>query len=76
MRQRRSTVGVRHDAGSAAIFRAVFRLTSISDLYGPEKAVEWARTLLDDPQLLTAFARPRTFPAVREAPALRRRAGC
>jgi hypothetical protein len=38
------------------IFRAVFRLIAISDLYGPERAVEWAQSLLDDPELLSAFA--------------------
>ena len=41
----------------AGIFHAIFRVTAIADLYGPERAVEWAETLLDDPHLLAAFAR-------------------
>ncbi|HKO28158.1 MAG TPA: hypothetical protein VJU80_11920, partial [Solirubrobacteraceae bacterium] len=55
MNQRRPAAEV--GQGSRAIFLTIFRLTSISDLYGPRKAVEWAESLLDDPQLLKAFAR-------------------
>ena len=40
----------------AGIFHAVFRLLAIADLYGPERAIEWAQTLLEDPELLDAFA--------------------
>lgn len=40
----------------AGIFHAIFRLIAISDLYGPERAVEWGRSLIDDPELLSAFA--------------------
>jgi hypothetical protein len=47
----------RQAACGAGIFHAIFRLTAISDLYGPETAVEWAESLLDDPKLLMAFAR-------------------
>jgi ABC-type branched-subunit amino acid transport system substrate-binding protein len=49
------------DPGEAAcdtgIFRAMFRLTAIAELYGPEQAVEWAQSLLDDPKLRMAFVR-------------------
>ena len=43
----------------AGIFHATFRILAIADLYGPKRAIEWARTLLDDPELFTAFAAPR-----------------
>lgn len=58
MEQLSSTATIPDDPGSEAIFRAVFRLTAIADLYGPDRAVEWAQTLLDDPDLLRAFAHP------------------
>lgn len=45
------------DACSAGIFHAIFRLIAISDLYGPARAIEWAQSLIDDPELLAAFAR-------------------
>ena len=45
-----------HGACSAGIFHAVFRLIAISDLYGPARAIEWAQSLIDDPELLLAFA--------------------
>ena len=38
------------------IFHAIFRLIAISDLYGSARAIEWARSLIDDPELLSAFA--------------------
>jgi hypothetical protein len=43
-------------ACGAGIFHAIFRLIAISDLYGSEKAIEWAQSLIDDPELLAAFA--------------------
>jgi hypothetical protein len=43
-------------ACGAGIFHAVFRLIAIADLYGPARAMEWAQSLLDDPELLSAFA--------------------
>ena len=46
----------------AGIFHAVFRLIAISDLYGPERAIEWAQSLVDDPELLSAFAHAPTRP--------------
>jgi hypothetical protein len=57
-RQLQSTMDLERDACEAAIFLAVFRLISISDLYGSVRAVEWAESLLDDPKLLAAFAHP------------------
>ena len=58
--QQQSTAEVRRDACADAIFRTVFRVTSIADLYGPDRAIEWAQSLLDDPELLSAFAHPPT----------------
>ena len=46
-----------HGACSAGMFHAIFRLIAISDLYGAERAIEWAQSLIDDPELLSAFAR-------------------
>ena len=43
-------------ACSAGIFHAIFRLIAIADLYGPERAIEWAQSLVDDQELLSAFA--------------------
>ena len=43
-------------ACGAGIFHAVFRLIAIADLYGPARAMEWAQSLIDDPELLSAFA--------------------
>ena len=43
-------------ACGAGIFHAMFRLIAVSDLYGPERAIEWAQSLVDDPELLDAFA--------------------
>lgn len=45
-----------HGACGAGIFHAMFRLIAVSDLYGPARAIEWAQSLVDDPQLLSAFA--------------------
>lgn len=45
-----------HGACGAGIFHAMFRLVAVSDLYGPARAVEWAQSLVDDPDLLSAFA--------------------
>ena len=55
-----------HGACAAGIFHAMFRLIAVSDLYGPERAVEWAQSLVDDPDLLSAFAHA---PASAAAPA-------
>ena len=44
---------------SSATFRslylALFRVTAIADLEGPDRAVEWAQSMLDDEQLRAAF---------------------
>jgi len=39
-----------------AVFYALFRVVEIEELSGPEKAVEWARGMVDDPLLRRAFA--------------------
>ena len=38
-----------------AIFYALFRVVEIEELSGSEKAVEWARGMVDDPALRRAF---------------------
>ena len=38
-----------------AVFYALFRVVEIEELSGPEKAVEWARGMVDDPVLRRAF---------------------
>jgi hypothetical protein len=44
------------DGCGAGTFHAIFRLIAIADLYGPARAIEWAQSLIDDPELLSAFA--------------------
>ena len=68
MKQQSATATVPEDPCAAAIFHAVFRLTSVVDLYGPERAIEWAQSLLDDPELLEAFACPKTRRLQRLSP--------
>jgi hypothetical protein len=48
---------------STGVYAALFKVVSSADLSGPEAAVEWAQSVLDDQQLLAAFAER----AVREA---------
>ena len=62
MNDRRHTDKLGQGACGVGIFHAIFRLIAISDLYGPERALEWAQTLLDDPHLLLAFAHGPTRP--------------
>jgi hypothetical protein len=45
------------------IYHSMFRMIAIADLYGPERAIQWAQTLLDDPELLSAFSNLPTRPA-------------
>jgi hypothetical protein len=59
MSEMRSGAELVEDARARTIYNVMFRLTSISELYGPSRAVEWAQSVLDDPELLAAFARPR-----------------
>ena len=51
------------DSVSAGVHAALFKVVSTADLKDPESAVEWAQSVLDDEQLLAAFAER----AVREA---------
>ena len=55
-------------ACARTIYNVMFRLTSISDLYGPDKAVEWAQSVLEDPQLRAGFARSREAAATPQPP--------
>jgi hypothetical protein len=57
MRQKRFAGATPQEPCADAIYHAAFKMTAIADLYGPERAVEWAQSLLDDPELLQAFAR-------------------
>jgi hypothetical protein len=43
-------------SASAAVHAALFKVISTADLNGPEAALAWAQSVLDDPQLLAAFA--------------------
>ncbi len=38
-----------------AVFYALFRVVEIEELSDPEKAVQWARGMVDDPVLRRAF---------------------
>ena len=38
-----------------AVYLALFRVVAIADLDSPERAVEWAKSMLDDDQLREAF---------------------
>jgi hypothetical protein len=44
------------DPLAAGIYYALFKVVSVSDLAGPEKAIEWAQSALDDEVLLRSFA--------------------
>ncbi len=37
-------------------YYALFKVVSVSDFAGSEKAIEWARSAIDDEQLLRSFA--------------------
>jgi hypothetical protein len=67
MNESASTTSLAEAASDTGIFRAMFRLTAIADLYGPDCAVEWAQSLLDDPKLRMAFVRPGPPPPVTVA---------
>ena len=36
-------------------FYALFKVVAVADLAGPERAVEWARTAIEDKKLLQGF---------------------
>jgi len=38
-----------------SLYLALFKVTAIADLESPERAVEWAQSLLEDEQLRAAF---------------------
>ena len=41
---------------SQGIFYALFRLIEIDELSGPEQAVEWAKAMVDEPELRRGFS--------------------
>jgi hypothetical protein len=44
------------EAVGDAVFFALFRVVEIDEYAGPEKALEWARSVIEDRQLRDAFA--------------------
>jgi hypothetical protein len=44
------------EAVGDAVFFALFRVVEIEEYAGPEKALEWARSVIEDRQLRDAFA--------------------
>lgn len=44
------------DVASEAVFYALFRVVEVEELSGPERAVDWARGLVEDGTLRRAFA--------------------
>jgi hypothetical protein len=40
---------------SQGVFFALFRVVEIDELSGPEKALEWARAMVDEPELRRGF---------------------
>jgi hypothetical protein len=47
--------GRQRELASQSVFYALFRVIEIEELSGPEKAVEWARAMVDEPELRGAF---------------------
>jgi hypothetical protein len=45
----------REEIGQGAYY-ALFKVVSIADLYGDDRAIEWARSAVEDAQLLRSFA--------------------
>ena len=45
----------RREVVSRGVFFALFRVVEIDELSGPEKAVEWARAMVDEPELRLGF---------------------
>ena len=52
---------------SRGVHAALFKVVAAAELQGAEAAIEWAQSVLDDPDLLAAFAER----AVREDEARR-----
>lgn len=48
--------GAAHTMVRQGVFFALFRLASISELAGPETAVRWADSMLEDTELMDALA--------------------
>jgi hypothetical protein len=55
-----------HDPAVQAVYYALFRVIEIAELSGRAKALQWAESLIDDPELRRAFARGVRNAAVRE----------
>jgi hypothetical protein len=45
------------DVVDQAVFYALFKIVEVGELMGPDKAVEWARSVVDDQEFRRAFAR-------------------
>ena len=45
----------RREVVSQGVFFALFRVVEIDELSGAEKAVEWARAMVDEPELRLGF---------------------
>ena len=43
------------EAADESVYLALFKVTAIADLDSPERALEWAQSLLEDEQLRAAF---------------------
>ena len=41
---------------SQGVFFALFRVVEIEELSGPEKAVEWAKAMVEEPQMRQGFS--------------------
>jgi hypothetical protein len=44
------------DIASQSVFYALFRVVEIDELSGPDKAVEWARAMIEEPELRRGFS--------------------
>jgi len=41
---------------SEGVFYALFRVVEIEELSGPDKALEWAKAMVEEPQMRRAFS--------------------
>jgi hypothetical protein len=47
---------IQREIASQSVFYALFRVVEIEELSGPEKAVEWARAMVEEPELRRGFS--------------------
>jgi hypothetical protein len=50
-----SSAHVEGDVAVQSVFYALFRIVELDEYSGPETAIEWAQSVLGDPQLLRGF---------------------